>query len=432
MNQSWTRLWLELCSCLLLLALSAKQASAIPAFARRYNLKCTACHTVPPVLNEQGYMFKRLGFHLPPSLTPGEKAPAISYLVHNEQPWSLTNNVAFSVADFSYQAQRTTTEGASPSSTAGFQVNYWNGYFAGWIPDTNFFYFAEFDIVNNGSVSPDLPNAYMGYAGGNAHSSWILTAGRENLQTAEGTRAATVYSLLPSSPLLFENLTPTNFVLDQSPVGVEAGYTWASSNYRNIFAATAKVTNGDNADGSELLSVGTKNSKDVWLDLDWWYAPESGVSFVDYYGTKDQIQNSGLSNQFTYLPHIRRQGIFGNYMLATKLDFLGGYLRNRDDWEFAPGVSGGSFTGNDFYGEIDYYLRPGLAFSGRYDLLRQRITSNVGIEGMHDWTVGVNDSFTRSGNIIGRIAYSYLSGRDPLAALKSTSWLVQADIAFNF
>ena len=41
---------------------------AVPMFARRYNLKCYACHTIPPVLNENGYMFKRLGYHLPPAL----------------------------------------------------------------------------------------------------------------------------------------------------------------------------------------------------------------------------------------------------------------------------------------------------------------------------------------------------------------------------
>jgi len=34
--------------------------------------------------------------------------------------------------------------------------------------------------------------------------------------------------------------------------------------------------------------------------------------------------------------------------------------------------------------------------------------------------------------VIGRIAYSYLSGRDPVAAVKSTDKLFQADIAFNF
>jgi hypothetical protein len=108
---------------------------------------------------------------------------------------------------------------------------------------------------------------------------------------------------------MFENLGPTNFVLDQSPVGLAAGYTWASDSYRHVLATTFKVTNGDNADGSEILAFSAKNSKDIWFDADWWFAPESGVTFLDYYGTKDQLQNAGLANQFTYRPAIRRQGI---------------------------------------------------------------------------------------------------------------------------
>lgn len=101
------------------------------------------------------------------------------------------------------------------------------------------------------------------------------------MQVAQGTRAAQIYSLLPNAPLLFETMSPTNFVLDQSPVGVNAGYTWISSNYRNVFAVSGKVTNGDNADGSEILTSSNKMSKDAWVDLDYWYAPESGVTFID-------------------------------------------------------------------------------------------------------------------------------------------------------
>jgi hypothetical protein len=253
--------------------------NAVPQFARRYNLKCSACHTIVPVLNEQGFMFKRLGYRLPPSLEKGQPAPKISDLVKKEPQWTLANNVAPAVTDFSYSAERTTQEGASPASTSSFQVASWNMYMGGWLPDTNFWYYAEFDIVSGGSTNPDLGNAYFGYTGGNARSSWYAAGGREHIQIGEGTRAAQVYSLLPSGPLLFENSSPTNFVVDQSPVGIDVGYTWASSNYRNIFAATVKVTNGDNADGSEILGPSTRNSKDVYARLDYWYAPESGVTF---------------------------------------------------------------------------------------------------------------------------------------------------------
>jgi hypothetical protein len=40
-------------------------ASAIPAFARKYDLSCTSCHTKPPRLNPFGEMFNLNGFQIP-------------------------------------------------------------------------------------------------------------------------------------------------------------------------------------------------------------------------------------------------------------------------------------------------------------------------------------------------------------------------------
>jgi DNA-binding IscR family transcriptional regulator len=410
----------------------AVHTNALPQFARRYNLKCSACHTITPVLNEQGLLFQRLGYHLPPSLRKGVVAPKLSE-IQGGADWNLTNNASFAVADFSYSAERTTQEGQSAASTSAFQVAAWNAYFAGWVPDTNFFYHAELDIVTGGTTNPDLSNACIGYGGGTARNSWYVVGGREHLQVAQGTRAAQIYSLLPSAPLLFETTSPTNFIFDQSPVGVSAGYTWISSDYKRVFAASAKVMNGDNPDGSEILGPSARNSKSVWADIDYWYAPESGVTFVDYYGKKDNFQTNLIGNQFTFHPDIRRQGVFGNYKLLSKIDFLGGWMHGHDDW-VAPDGTSAKFISDGYYGAVDYYIQQGFAVSGRYDLLHQTITgaSGVGMQSTHDWTIGVNKTFTPSGNIIGRVAYSYLSGREPVAAVKSTDKLIQADISFNF
>ena len=214
--------FLVVTSCLLVVL--PRKAQALPQFARRYNLKCSACHTIVPVLNEQGLLFQRFGYHLPPALEKGKSAPKLSE-VTGGGVWTLANNASLAVADFSYSAERTTQEGQSPSSTSAFQVGSWNEYFAGWIPNSNFFYHAELDIVSGGATNPDLSNACIGYVGGTAKSSWYVIGGREHLQVAQGTRASQIYSLLPNSPLLFETTSPTNFVFDQSPVGINAGYT---------------------------------------------------------------------------------------------------------------------------------------------------------------------------------------------------------------
>ena len=53
--------------------LAPQPAQAIPAFARKFGVKCYTCHTIPPALNKTGYMFKRLGYRLPPDEMDGTK-----------------------------------------------------------------------------------------------------------------------------------------------------------------------------------------------------------------------------------------------------------------------------------------------------------------------------------------------------------------------
>jgi hypothetical protein len=417
---------------LLLAVFTPRQASAVPQYARRYGITCYACHTVPPVLNEQGYMFKKLGHHLPPALEISKPVQRILDLVRKEREWSITNNASFAVSEFNYSAQRSKQQDQGSSSTSALQVGSWNAYFGGWIPDTNFFYYSELDILQDGETNPELSNAHIGYAGGTAKNSWYGVVGRKHLQIAEGTRAAQVYSLLPGSPLIFENAGPTNFVLDQSPVGVEGGYTWASSRYRNIVGVNVKVTNGDNADGSEILGPSDKNGKDVWADADWWYAPESGVTFLTYQGKKNQIQNPGLSNEFNYWARIRREGVFGNYMIGRdKIDLLGGYLHGNDDWQDPATQSPGTYRTNGGFGEVDYYMWRGFVLAGRYDRLGQQVTGSP-LATLEQWQVGTEKAFTQTGNIVGRISAGNSHGLDPVALTGSATRTFEADIQFNF
>ncbi|HKE56516.1 MAG TPA: hypothetical protein VKB46_07440 [Pyrinomonadaceae bacterium] len=44
------------------------ECSAMPMFARRYNVPCSTCHTSPPRLNETGYRFRAAGFRMPEEL----------------------------------------------------------------------------------------------------------------------------------------------------------------------------------------------------------------------------------------------------------------------------------------------------------------------------------------------------------------------------
>ena len=53
-----------LCLVVFMLLGCANTAYAIPAFARKYGLRCSACHLAWPILNDFGWRFKDNGYQL--------------------------------------------------------------------------------------------------------------------------------------------------------------------------------------------------------------------------------------------------------------------------------------------------------------------------------------------------------------------------------
>jgi len=64
----------------------ARPAQAIPVFAQRYQLKCTACHSVLPELNAFGNYFRRHGYHLPIPTHPTTIFAIRYQYAYNENP----------------------------------------------------------------------------------------------------------------------------------------------------------------------------------------------------------------------------------------------------------------------------------------------------------------------------------------------------------
>jgi len=56
---------------MIMISFRATASFALPAFARKYNLSCTSCHTKPPRLNSFGEAFHMAGFQIP-MVTEGE------------------------------------------------------------------------------------------------------------------------------------------------------------------------------------------------------------------------------------------------------------------------------------------------------------------------------------------------------------------------
>jgi hypothetical protein len=207
------------------------------------------------------------------------------------------------------------------------------------------------------------------------------------------------------------------------------GYTWASPYFKRVFAVSAKVTNGLAADGSEILDSSTKTSKDVWADADYWFGPDGGVTVLVYRGSKDQIQNATMDNQFTYTPTIWRSGAFGNYLFFDKLDVLGGYIRSQDDWQFVQNGPLTHYIANTYRGEADYYIKTGTVIMARID----RGTASIAPQPtMHTraWGIGAEHALTDLGNVVARAAYTQEHDGDALALTGTTDKLFKFDVRF--
>ena len=394
------------------LFLAPPAARAIPGFARKHDVKCYNCHTIPPVLNKTGYLYKRYGYRLPPDYEPGTAPVKLSEIDRNF-PWRFTDSAAF-FFNPNFRVHRQSATGEPSTSNSSFETEELELFLAGRIPKTEFSYFVETEFKIE---EAELVQAVVAYASGKVNSSYILRAGKMFLQEAEGTRAAMGFSLFPSGPLQFEHTSPVNFSLDHKPVGIQGGYTWTSPWYRNIVAVSAKLTNGVDEEGEAIAADSTKNFKDFWFNADWWFGPDGGVTFLAYHGKKDQEGEDGLE-AFTFRPAIRRYGLFGNYLFFDKLDLIGGYVRSDDDWKWALAGAAGHARSNSFRGEVNYYFFPGLAVMARYDRLNQEIQGGHRSH-IRSWAIGGAKSLTETGNIIIRGSYGDDRGADPLSLLKS-------------
>ena len=414
-----------------LILLMPQPGNAIPAFARKFGVKCYTCHTVPPALNKNGYEFKRLGYRMPPDEMDGTKpAPKISEL-DKDIKFSLTNSFAVifqtSVTDDKNVAETGSTPPTATSTTSSFNLDEAALFVAGAVPETGFSYFGHYEMYQDGNSN--LEQGFGVWTGGKANNSYFVKAGEMHMQEGEGTRAAMFYNLFSDPAYTLTNIDPINFTLDQHPVGVDVGYTHASNYFKNIFAVSAKVTNGLNADGSEILSASTKNSKDVWADADYWFGPDGGVTVMMYRGSKDQIQNAGADNQFTYRPTFYRVGAFGNYLFFDKLDLLGGYIHSHDDWEWTQGAKTDQYAADTYRGEADYYIKTGTVIMARIDRGTASITPQPTMH-TRAWGIGAEHGFTSTGNIVGRVSYNQEHDGDPVALLGSTDKKFMLDFRF--
>lgn len=127
---------------------------AIPAFARKYGVRCYTCHTVPPALNKNGYMFKRLGYRLPPDEMDGTKPAPKIVALDKDIKYNLINSFALILQGSVTEDKNIAETGATPptatNTDSSFNLDEAALFVASPVPDTGFSYFGHYELYQDG------------------------------------------------------------------------------------------------------------------------------------------------------------------------------------------------------------------------------------------------------------------------------------------
>jgi hypothetical protein len=379
---------------------AAVPAFGVPAFARKYNLRCSDCHEAWPKLNNFGQTFKDNGYQL----MTGRDAPIyqqISYIPiafrtipiwHRES----SNRVPVDVTPGDPAAGQVELE----VTTSGFNISGLDIWTAGTLYKNISF-----------AVQPDLDN------NGNFH---LLTyfIRLDNLLSSR-------WLNLKMGKFELDNLISEDRELTLSNTG---GF------YRNYhFTPRGDTTSfglGDHQLGAELLghskndytrySISILNSNDGQLDspansydvyadfTQGFEIPKFGLQRVGVYGYVGErptffqtdngvpISGTGQGNR-----SFSRAGVYGLWYLG-KFDFSTFYLHGQDNvflgngvradqpFNLPPGAVGPTWNGG--FVEAHYTYNPQLIFIGRYETVEMSRQANPSIRkdlgDVKVWTVG--------------------------------------------
>lgn len=289
-----------------------RPASALPAFARQLNTKCSTCHApVPPRLNNLGITFKRLGFRLPDSDDEGR-------LIAKDKPSRSAFEDFSLIGDFRGESER-----GEPSS---FVVD-------------------EIEAMGGGSLGKRLSYILqVAYEDGKVElegleGQVLFGAARANVTARFGLLSPLIWDkfghqrLTISQPAVAHSRVPAgDFVgyrLHDAQRGVELGVNLNALGteggaLRSTYVSIG-VFNGLSQDDMEIGADENNGFKDVMLQAVHLWGESSTIGALWYRGKVTDIGNERFSDR------LDRWALFGNYRLPTRTDLLAAVVLGRDD-----------------------------------------------------------------------------------------------------
>jgi hypothetical protein len=317
----------------ILVLISATAAHAIPAWARKYNVNCSACHyPAPPRLNIAGLQFRWAGYRMPNEI--GEKVDVsevkdyvsirgrVRYDYQNPEEDATTSTFAFSDATLFYSGP--------------FGRNY--GAFFELEREAE----DEIGLTAQVQAAWGRENSYGGFRVGQFH--WLPRVGVAGFDRPTGISTTRVLANPTTTAL------PFRMARDQK--GLEAFYVAG----RNRISA--EVLDGINAEGVGDEPDEDTNKDFVVIEQYLFDDVASGVTAVGYYGSLDVDGETS---------HIVRLAVSANKVWRD-YELMGGYMYSQDKDLPIATFEVDEVTGNAFFVALQkFFPEVGLTAFGRFD-----------------------------------------------------------------
>lgn len=313
------------------------EVQAIPAFARKYNMNCSGCHSpAAPRLNAKGFAFKWAGFRMPEEIGENQEAKNISHYLSSR-------------IRVRYVYAKTATE---PASANAFELHDASLFAAGAL-GKNFGAYVEVEFEPDETAILAVmqgvwgtESRYWGVRGGQMH--WLISGGVAGFDRPTGIRRPTPVGNATTKAIPFR--------LYRDQLGVEAFYVTG----RNRLSF--EVLNGVNSEGNGLESGSPKTKDFVAINQFVYDDAGSGIGVAGYYGSLAGLGTVGGTAHFTRLA-LTANKIFKN------VELLGGYVYSKDTDLPVIVSPSSSMTGAAYWLYGGYTLPNSLTMFGRYEFL---------------------------------------------------------------
>ncbi len=405
---------------LMLMLLCPRPASAIPAFARKYGLPCSACHITWPELNNFGQVFRDNGYQLMNDLDSPitRDASYFPMAIRITPQWhreSANNQIIDSVPGVAGDGTAAGGSRAGTVTQAGFDLSGMDVWFAGTL-----FKNVSFSALpsSDSTATFHFENAFVRFDNIKGSPWFNFKVGKYELDLPQSEKREWTlsgnggfYYIYHFEP--FGDANPFGGIGDNQ-LGVELSGHSENSYTRYAFSVVSSVDGGVGLAYGETVGFGNVPSD---------FNP-AGRTY-DYYGHFEQAFNVpnagymkvGAYGYFGFAPtYYQTSGGNALYGLGNKpfyragaewlwytnhWNFKGVYLHGHDNAYLANGIpsNSGSLAGtglqaatwNGGFLEAEYVISPQWVLLGRYEMIRMSQQGNPSLVG---GSVGNLDAYT--------------------------------------